>query len=329
MPREPLSARAIYLREGGGGAAVSTGAAAPALCCPDVVSVDIGVHNAAAGKELVRLLCTTGLPMTKDFTRASDGKVGVIKLDDDEEDGAPQEPMPPPLVITGAQNGYEIDFDVNDTHGDRAIKFHAIFDSGAAMSFLSGGHDSSGDGTWQTIGGTRAARAAWRLRAQDQEKFSKKRSDAVGEMIGWLTGGVRRGKNADDGNNRLLGLGGHRARLRVEINIRHQRYHQAYVMHQAPQMHTQKLTLSLLYSDLSALARSFLRCSFFRQVVSIPFTDSEAEEDGPQAVTRDRVLLGGAKQLWQSMRDPAAYLWSEAPMAWDIEEDIPEAELEH
>jgi hypothetical protein len=68
-----------------------------------------------------------------------------------------------------------------------------------------------------------------------------------------------------------------------------------------------------------------LRCRFFRQVKSIPFHEQECEDGGP-ASTVDHVLIGGAKQLWQSMRDPAAYLWHEEPMRWEIEPDIPLAD---
>ena len=95
-------------------------------------------------------------------------------------------------------------------------------------------------------------------------------------------------------------------------------------------MFAPRLTAPLLHFEfISSSTRSFLRCNFFRQVVSIPFTEAEVEEDGPQTATRDRVMLGGAKQLWQSMRDPSAYLWSETPMAWDIEDDVQQAENEH
>ena len=230
VERQPLTARCMYLREGGGGPVMAIGGQAPATCCPDVISCDVGVVGVPAAKELVRLLCTTGLPKPKIFVRAGDGQAGVVEAvgegGEAGEAGANTPPLPPPLVFTGAQNGYEADFDVDDTHGDRAITLHCIFDAGAAMSFLAD-NGKDGDCTWEKIGGTRAARAAWRLRAQDQEKFGTKRADAIAEMVGWLTGGVRRGASADDGNGRLLGLGGHRAKLRVEINIRQQRFHQA------------------------------------------------------------------------------------------------------
>ena len=89
-------------------------------------------------------------------------------------------------------------------------------------------------GTWAALSRTKQVHSAWRERQRWQTKQSTERGEALEELFAWLTrgnkraqAGSRRRGDDDGGTSRPLGLGSKPARFRVEITIRHARFHKA------------------------------------------------------------------------------------------------------
>ena len=83
-------------------------------------------------------------------------------------------------------------------------------------------------GTWAALARTKQVHTAWRQRQRWQATQSTDRGEALEELFAWLTRCNKRGRDDDDGGaSRPLGLGNKPARFRVEITIRHARFHQA------------------------------------------------------------------------------------------------------